>query len=138
DLIMFDNGANRISLLHIDSEKNIFCRTQDNQVTGVTLGPGETMLRLTAAATPEVRGVCKLTVEPIFKSTAKPDSISAVSDELAFDTVSFIATLSPGDFILLGPAAYAPQDMTLGSIFFSSPDKSAVLLYLIVCTEVNN
>jgi hypothetical protein len=138
DLIMPPNNTDYVSLIRFAGEKNIFYRMENNQVNGVTLGPGEAMLRLTAATIPDMRGVCSLTVEPIFKNVAKPDVSSAGADELAFNTVSFRAKMSPGDLILLGPANYAKQDMTLSGIFFAAQNQPVVQLYLIVCMEVSN
>jgi hypothetical protein len=129
DLIIPDKGTDYVSLLlKTNAEKNIFHKAKDDQVGGVTLGPGEAMFRLTAATITDMRGVCRLAVEPAFKS----------ADEVVFSEVSFTATMSPGDFILLGPARYFENDMTLSGIFFSSPGRPAMQLYLIICTGVNN
>jgi hypothetical protein len=138
DLIMFDANFNRLSLLRIDAEKSIFYRAPNNQISGVTLEPGEAMLRFSAATIPDMRGACKLTVEPVFKNNAKTDSISADTEELVFSAVSFTATMSQGDFVLLGSVNYANRDMTLSGIFFSSQDRPTAQIYLIVCTGVNN
>jgi len=138
DLIMFSNNQEYVSLLQVETEKNIFYRTQDNQISGATLGPGETMLRLTAVTLPDVRGICKLTIEPIFQSTTKSKTVSADANDLIFTTATFNVRMSPGDFVLLGPASFSRQDMALGSIFFSSPKASTVQIYMIVCAGVSN
>jgi hypothetical protein len=138
ELIIFDAGFNRVSLLRIDAEKNIFYRAPNSQISGVTLGPGEAVLRISATTIPDMRGVCNLTVEPGFKNNAKLGSLSADTEDVVFSAVSFKAKMSEGDFILLGPASYASHDMTLSGIFFSSQDQSAAQIYLIVCTGVNN
>lgn len=134
DLVMFGGNQEYVSLLKLEAEKNIFYRTPDNQINGATLGPGEMLLRLTAVTPPDVRGVCNLTVEPMFKSAAR----SADANDLVFTAATFRAGMSPGDFVLLGPARFSRQAMTLGSIFFSSPDASTVQLYMIVCAGVGN
>jgi hypothetical protein len=138
DLVMFAGNLEYVSLLSVDTEKNIFYRTKDNQINGATLGPGETLLRLTAITPPDVRGVCKLTIEPMFKNTEKSQPASADANDLVFTTATFSVKMSPGDFVLLGPASFSPQDMTLGSIFFSSPKTSMVQFYMIVCAGVSN
>jgi len=138
NLIMLDNSTERILLLQSDSEQNIFFKAQDNQLNGVTLGPGEAMLRITAATIPDKRGVCNLTIEPTFNPSAKPSSPLVDNEEIVFNSVSLTAQMSAGDFLLLGPANYASQGMTLSSIFFSSGDKSSAQLYLIICLGVNN
>lgn len=138
DLIMFGGNREDIALLKLEAEKNIFYRTQDDQINGATLGPGETTLRLAAVTLPDVRGVCTLTIEPMFRNTAKPGNAAADANELVFAAATFSAKMSPGDFVLLGPARFSRQDMTLGSLFFSSPDTSTVQLYMIVCTGVSN
>jgi hypothetical protein len=138
DLVMFPGNPEYVSLLSVDAEKNIFYRTQDNQINGATLGPGEAMLRLTAITPPDIRGVCKLTIEPMFKSMIKSLPASSDANDLAFTAAAFSVRMSPEDLILLGPASFSPQDMTLGSIFFSSPKTSTIQLYLIVCAGVSN
>ena len=138
NLIMFNNNQEYVSLLKLETEKNIFYRTQDNQISGATLGPGDAMLRLTAITPPDVRGVSKLTIEPMFKNMAPSQTASADANDLVFTTVTFSVKMSPGDFVLLGPASFSRQDMTLGSIFFSSPDTSTVQIYMIVCAGVSN
>jgi hypothetical protein len=138
DLIIFSNNQEYVSLLKLEVEKNIFYRTQDNQISGATLGPGEAMLRLTAVTPPDVRGVCKLTIEPMFKNTAQSQTALADANDFVFTAATFSTKMSPGDFILLGPTSFSRQDMTLGSIFFSSPDTSTVQIYMIVCVGVSN
>jgi hypothetical protein len=138
DLIIFSGSREDIALLKLEDEKNIFYRTQDDQINGATLGPGEMMLRLVAVTLPDVRGVCKLTVEPIFATTSKSPTILADTSDLAFAAATFSVQLSPGDFILLGPAGSSRQDMTLGGIFFSSPETSMMQIYMIVCAGVSN
>ena len=45
--------------------------------------------------------------------------------------------MTDGDFILLGPAAYIPQEMTLNSLLFTKPDStSTIQFYILVCTKV--
>jgi len=138
DFVIFSGNQEYVSLLKLEAEKNIFYRTQDNQINGATLGQGETMLRLTAVTPPDVRGVCKLTIEPMFKRTAKSQTAAADANDLVFTASTFSVRMSPGDFVLLGPASFSPRDMTLGSIFFWSPGISAVQLYMIVCAGVSN
>jgi hypothetical protein len=138
DLVMFPGDQEYVSLSKLDAEKNIFYRTQDNQISGATLGPGETLLRLTAVTLPDVRGVCKLTIEPMFKNAAKSPIAPADANDLAFTSATFSVRMSPGDFILFGPVNFSPQDMTLSSIFFSSPDPLTMQIYMIVCAGVSN
>lgn len=138
DLIIPDNNTDHIFLLENEAEKNIFYKAQGNQVSGVTLGKGELALRVTASTIPDMRGVCRVTVEPSFHDTTKHNLMPGKPEEIIFNTASLNAKMTPGDFILLGPANYTEQDMTLAGVFFSVPDKSAVQLYLIMCAGVNN
>jgi hypothetical protein len=138
ELIIPANNTDSVSLLRLDAEKNIFYKAQYDQVSGVTVGPGQSFFRFTASTIPDMRGVCRLTVEPIFQSTVRQYPTSGNTSELVFKAVSFSAQMSPGDFLLLGPSDYADQDMTLRGIFFSSPGQSAAQIYLIVCAGVNN
>jgi hypothetical protein len=138
DLIIFDNNPSDVSLISSDHERNIFYRTADNQISGVTLGKGEAMFRISAAAVSDMRGVCNMTVEPLFKNTTSSDNSSGLGGELSFGTASLTAKMSPQDFVLIGPANYTPRGMTPESVFFLPPDNSSIQIYLIVCTGVNN
>lgn len=136
DLIMADNSTERVFVKQLDSEKNIFYKTQTGQLSGSTVGPGKALIRLTASTIPDRRGVCRLTVEPAFTGTER-SALAAAPEEITFDSMPFTATMSQGDFVLLGPRE-TKQEMALGSIFFSLPDKPEVQLYLIFCMRVNN
>jgi hypothetical protein len=138
DLVIFSGNQEYVPLLKLEAEKNVFYRAQDNQINGATLGPGETLLRLTAVTPPDVRGVCKLTIEPMFQNTAQSQTAPADANDLVFTASTFSVTMSPGDFVLLGPASFARQNMMLAGIFFSSPEESTVQLYMIVCAGVSN
>jgi hypothetical protein len=137
DLIMANNDTERIPVSQIDAEKSIFYKTLNGQISGATVGPGKAMLRLTASTISDMRGVCRLTIEPAFTSTIRSGISAGAPEEIIFDSMPFTARISQGDFILLGPAITA-QEMALGSLFFETPDKTTVQIYLIFCVKVNN
>jgi len=41
-------------------------------------------------------------------------------NEIVFDVAGFELTMSSGDFVLIGPSQYKQDDITLGSLFFTS------------------
>jgi hypothetical protein len=155
-LLLPDGQSNDIAVAGLAQEQTVFYISKKGSMEGATLGPGQFGLRIKAEKIPGSRGVCKVSALPVF-SPPRRSSIPLLaarekSWELLFTSVAFSLTMSPGDFVLLGPEKYDSGQITLGSLFFSKPEgslffsrlehkvpelKPAIRLFLLLCTGMN-
>jgi hypothetical protein len=164
-LLLPDGLGNNVWVGPVPGERTVFYSTAQGPPEGVTLGPGAMVLRLTAQRYPGLRGLCDLKVQPAFVSPVS-SAIPQVAERARknafyFELVGFSLKMSPGEFVLLGPAEYIGDGITLASYFFSRPAPDArvkvlpkpredgsgeakpyygpvVRIYLIVCTGVSD
>ena len=142
-LLLPDGQTDDLAIAELDNEKTIFYTSTKGSMEGVTLGPGELALRIKAEKIPGERGVCKMSALPVFPSpiTSPIRQIEdfAKSGEFLFTPVGFELKMSPGDFVFLGPSRYVSDQITLSSLFFSKPERRAVVrTYLILCTRISD
>ncbi|MHC4546742.1 MAG: hypothetical protein ACYSYL_19870 [Planctomycetota bacterium] len=155
-LLLPDGQSNDVAVAVLGKEQTVFYTSKNRSKEGLKPGPGQLGLRIQAEKIPDSRGVCKVSVLPVF-SSLKRTSIPLLSGreksgEFLFTSVGFILKMSPGDFVLVGPKKYDSGQTTLGSLFFSKPEgslfinelerkapelKPSVRLFLLVCTGIN-
>jgi len=138
--LLFDGKSDELVVAKLLQKQSVFY-ISNKSVEGKTLGPGEITLRIRAEKIPGSRGVCNVFVMPVFippKMSLIPQlQARAEYKELVFNSVGFDLKMSPGDFVLLGPAKYSSHQRTLDSLFFSrTKPKPVVLIYLITCTGI--
>jgi len=122
-----------IPIAELNNERTIFYTSTADLIEGATIGPGELNLRIKAEKIPGSRGVCKVSVLPVFSSPS-----GKKRDDFSFTCCRFGLKMSPGNFVLLGPKKYSTSEITLGSLFFSRPGRRPVVrTYLIICTRIN-
>jgi len=163
-LLLPDRVSNNVWVGSVPAQQTVFYSAA-GRPEGVTVGPGAMALRLTAQRYPGLRGLCDVKVQPAFLSpgrSAIPQvAARARANDFFFEPVQFNLKMSPGDFVLLGPAQYVADVMTLAGYFFSRPAPDArvkmlpmprhdgdrqvepyygpvVRTYLIVCTGVSD
>jgi hypothetical protein len=164
-LLLPDGLGNNVWVGPVPEQRTVFYSTAEGPPEGVTLGPGAMVLRLTSQRYPGLRGLCDLQVQPAFVSPVS-SAIPQVAERARkkaffFEQVGFSLKISPGEFVLLGPAEYIGDGITLASYFFSRPAPDArvkvlpkpredgsgevepyygpvVRIYLIVCTGVSD
>ena len=127
----------------LGAQQNIFYVPAIGSMDGVTIGPGKLALRIRAKKISGLRGVCNVNVLPIFvpptRSSIPAPTRREKSDEVAFKSVSFGLTMSPGQFVFLGPEKYISHQMSLARLFFTSPGaRPAFTTYLILCTRISD
>jgi hypothetical protein len=155
-LLLPDGQSNDIAVAGLVREQTVFYISKKGAMEGAALGPGRFGLRIKAEKIPGSRGVCKMSVMPVF-SPPRRRSIPLLttrekSGEFTFSSVGFSLRMGPGDFVLLGPDKYDNSLITLGSLLFSKPEgslffgrlehkaperKPAIRLLLLVCTGMN-
>jgi hypothetical protein len=133
--------TNDFTVTRLNKEQTIFYISSSGSMEGATLGQGRLALRIKAKKIPGLRGVCNVSVMPVFPSpiTSPIPQLAerAKSNEFLFTSAGFSLKMSPGDFVLLGPEKYIDNQITLGSLFFSMPKpKPTIRIFLIVCTRI--
>jgi len=140
-LVLLSGRPKDLYVTSIDSEKTIFYTSVSHVSEGVTIGPGSFVLRIKAQKIPEQRGVCDMSVQPVFTPPRKFRLPLRAEDgktsPFAFDALELELKMSPGDFLLLGPKRYTTDQSGLAGLFFSTDvPRPSVKLYLFVCGEI--
>lgn len=158
-LLLADGQSSDLTITNLYREQPVFYISPGGSMEGVTIGPGKLVLRIKAEKIPGLRGICNVSVHPVFsppiRSSILPLAARAKAGELAFISAGFGLKMSPGDFFLLGPEKYISDQISLGSLFFSKPEgslffskseagpfgkperKPAIRIFLLVCTSMN-
>ncbi|MDD5458662.1 MAG: hypothetical protein PHF37_04655 [Phycisphaerae bacterium] len=140
-ILLSDSQSEDIDMLRITSPKTIFYFGAEKKMLQAQASAGKLAFTIKAERIPGQKGVTKVTVVPSFvkpKLKAIPElSKIEKNTDIFFYPASFTAQMSPGDYIMLGPQIYAPDQPTLEQFFFSQPAKSGtVRLYLLFCGKV--
>jgi len=155
-LLLPDGKFNDLPVARLDNKQTIFHISSEGSMEGESIGPGMIALRIKAEKIPGSRGVCQVSMLPIFSPPiigSIPELVyRAKAGEFLFSSVGFGLKMSPGDLVVLGPERYIDHRITLGSLFFSRPEgslffsrterkpperKPAVTIFLFLCTAIN-
>ncbi|MDH4241660.1 MAG: hypothetical protein OEW48_19040 [Phycisphaerae bacterium] len=155
-LLLPDGRSNDVAVAILDKEQAIFYFSEKRSMIKAKFEPGQFGLRIQAEKIAGSRGVCAVSVLPVF-SPLKRGSLPLLSrqekpGDILFTATGFSLKMSPGDFVLVGPEKYNNSLTTLGGLFFSKPagslffselerkmpeHKPALRLFLLVCTGIN-
>jgi hypothetical protein len=140
-LLLTNGQTNDIPILKLFESRNIYYISADGTTKSATIGPGVLSLRIKADKIPEFRGVCNVTVLPVFPFPFTANIPNARTEEnmrdILFDCCGFSLKMSPGDYFFLRAQKYIGHQNSLGSLFFSRPGlRPALMAYLIVCTDI--
>jgi hypothetical protein len=164
-LLLSDGQANDVAVARLRGEQTIFYVSSGGSMDGETVGPGRLALRIRAKKIPGLKGLCNVSVYPVFTvpmaGSIPQLAARAKSGEFVFGSAGFELKMGAGDFLFLGPQEYIENRITLASYLFSRPGPSpgvriflippssgterpelyfgpVVRGYLIVCTGVND
>lgn len=141
-LLLSSGRADEFVVSRLNSKQTIFYISTAGSMEDTTVGPGVFILRIKAVKVYGSRGVCKVTIQPMFsppiRSSIPQLAAHAKSRELLFDCCDFGLKMSPGDFFFLGPKHVSGQT-TLADYFFSV-DKAEMIVraFLFVYTGIND
>ncbi len=142
-LLLFDGESENITATRLYNEQAIWYYSYQNSLEGITAGPGKLVLRIKAEKVPGSRGLCRVYIKPVIPSLSG-GALSRLSaagriNETIFYSAGIELEMGRGDFIFLGPKEYIDNQVTLGGLLFSRPNrkpKPVVRVFLIVCTNV--
>ncbi len=142
-LVLLNGQPKDVPITAIDSEKTIFYTSVSHKSEGVTIGPGAFTLRIKMRKIPGQRGVCNMSVQPVFIPSGEfllpSQKETYTAGTFAFDALGFESQISPGSFLLLGPRKYTADKSGLAGVFFSTDfPRPAAKLYLLVCGEMSD
>ena len=140
-LLFSDDQPEDLSVIALNAEQDVFYISGESSMEGVTRGPGLIALRIIAKKIPTARGLCWVNATPVFTlPTENPTpQLAAIEKarEFSFNSASFSLKMSTGDFLFLGPDKYLSHQITLGSLFFSRPERKPVIrTFLLVCSRI--
>jgi hypothetical protein len=155
-LLEAEGQPNDLSVVRLRRKQTVFYVSGRGTMEGATLGPGGLALRIKAEKVPGLRGLCNVSVAPVFpppmRSPIPALDAQAKAGGFVFTSAGFGLRMGPGDFFLLGPERYIDDGMTLASVLFSKPEgsvffdevkggaperKPAIRTFLVVCTGIN-
>ena len=156
-LMLADGQTETIAITRLDGPRTIFFTSTYGSREGASVGPGILALRIKTQKIPGLRGVCNVTVYPVYSPPIIKSAIPQLDArtklrEFPFSAAAFELKMGPGDFVLLGPKEYVSDQTALGGLFFSNPKgslffskterkpperKPAVRIFLLVCTRTN-
>ncbi len=137
-LWVFDDKGNDVYVDELNSRRSIFYTSADGKTIGSTIGPGSAALAINVAKLGTARGVCKVRVQPIFRSLAKEKYSKEAGNRVIFHSVGFELTMCPGDFVFLGPSRDM-RWMPLSDLFFKElKPRPTVKMYMILCRRITD
>lgn len=142
-LLLSDGSGDEFAVAQLHEPKTIFHVPPEGSMKETAVGSGKLALRIKAEKIPARRGVCQAEFMPVYLSppiSSIPQLAARLKpSEMSFSSLAFNLKMGPGDFIFLGPSEYISDQVTLGGLFFYSPDlKPSVRAYLIVCTWIGD
>jgi hypothetical protein len=104
-------------------------------------GPGILGLYVSARQIADDRPLASVQVVPAISVSTEglaPALAARLKEaDLRFYSAAFSAIMKPGDFVLITPSEYKPDEITAAGRFFTKPEpKPAVRVLLLVCTSV--
>ncbi len=152
-LLLPHGQADSINIARFRKQQTIWYYTSYGALEGTSVGSGSLTLRIRAEKIPAARGSCTVYVLPAFqRSTAVLIPQLAKREKscgVAFNSLGIKLTMTPGDFVLLGPEKYISNEATLAGMFFSRLGRKPIVstynskagavinLYLIACTRID-
>ena len=110
-------------------------------VKSTQAGPGILGLDVSARQIADDRPLASVQVVPVISASTEgltPALAARLKEaDLRFYSAAFSAIMKPGDFVLLAPSGYKPDEITVAGRFFTKPEpKPTIRVLLLVCTSV--
>lgn len=135
-LFLQDGQADDVMVARLPREQTVFYISTGDSTEGATLGPGVLVLRIKADKITGSRGVCSVSIQPVFVSGL---ALNRRTDEFSFARCGFELKMSPQDFVFLGTEKYISHQMTLSGLLFSkTAEKPVVRSYMIFCSGISD
>ncbi len=140
-VLLTDDRPDDIVIGKLGSRRTIFYTAKSGSTEATTAGPGKIALRVKAKKISGSRGVCTFDAVPVFTPPLS-SSLPQLADrqkagEIVFTSCRLRATMSPGDFILLGPQKHISRQVTLAGLLFSRYGRKPIVrTYLFVCNRI--
>lgn len=139
-LLMRKGQEDYFQVARLRKKGNIFYFNQSRAYQPVPVDNGILILKIAAEYIPHQRGICTINARPAFKprgSHLRRKGTQLLVEKHEFSSLGFSIVMSPGDFLLLGPAAFPQDANSIGQFFFiPSRKKPTVRLYAILCTSI--
>ena len=121
-LLLPDGEPQTLTVTGLRSNRSVFYTAADGSRQAAKIGPGIIALRIKADKIPGRRGVCEVVAYPVFtvpiKNTIRQLDSQMRRREFPFTSAAFGLTMSPGDFVYLGPKQFVSDQTDLGGLGF--------------------
>jgi hypothetical protein len=128
-----------VTIRPINDRTNISYYTPRADIDSYAAPPGRVVLKVKALPVPGARGVCNFTAVPMFVA-AVPTAVgtAAAAQDKPFDDLAFGVSISPGDFLVIGPAVMPRPRESIASLFFTAAQGTYARLYVIFCGGITD
>ncbi len=143
-LIIFDQKGDDIAVSILKEPKTVFYTQSKGQVAAADLSPAARIgWNIKARPSPRIKGTAEVKVMAVYGHKLGIQNIKALNqsdpDRIEFVSTGFVTRMGIGDFIIIGPAQFQPEDTILANALFEGnhTEKLRVKLYVLVCTGVS-
>jgi hypothetical protein len=145
-LLIPDGQSEVLNIARLTRRTTISYLQRQNVIKNAEVGPGILGFQVTARQIPGARlqmtgGMVNIQVVPVILVSTEglgPELAARLkANDIRFYSAGFRATMKPGDFVVVTPWEYKPDEVTAASRFFTQTrPKPAVRVLLLVCTSI--
>jgi hypothetical protein len=139
--LLLDYGqVDDFAVKRISEKTNVSCSTANGTIESLVAQPGRLALKVKVLPVAGARGICDFEAIPAFipMRPLASDANATPIEETTLESLGFVAQMTPGDFLLLGPASRPDRTNSVGSLFFTAPKKPRIRLYAIFCSGITD
>ena len=145
-LLIPDGQFEVLNVARLTRRTTISYIQRQNVIKSATVGPGIWGFQVTARQIPGARlqamsGMVNIAVVPVILASTEglaPEmAAQLMANDIRFYSAGFRATMKPGDFVVVTPWEYKPDEVTVAGRFFTRPEpRPVVRVLLLVCTSI--
>jgi len=140
--LLIPNGQSEmINIARLNHKTVISYVYRQGIIKSAEAGPGIMGLQVIARQIPGAETPANIQVVPVILASTEglsPELAARVkATDIRFFSAGFNVMMKPGDFVVVAPVEYKPDDITAANRFFSRTEpKPAVRMMILVCTSV--
>jgi hypothetical protein len=140
-LLIADGQSEVLGMGRLGRKTTISYIGRQGTIESTQAGPGILGLRVSARQIVDTRPLASVQVVPAISASTEglaPALAARLKEtDLRFYSAGFSVIMKPGNFVLLAPSEYKPDEITVAGRFFTKAGpESAVRVLLLVCTSV--
>jgi hypothetical protein len=140
-LLILNGQAEVLRIARLTQKTSLSYIGRQGAVKSAQAGPGILGLEVSARQIADMQPLARVQVVPAILASTEglaPALATRLKEaDLRFYSAGFSVIMKPGDFVLLTPSEYKPDEITAAGRFFTKPEPNpAVKVLLFVCTSI--